>query len=119
MEREDRKNIGLGDSAYEICVQLRDDGVFTELRDVYRLGIAVAIAKKGVSAEIGRIHNMADVGGLDPDQAIRSLIIELYPDQAERPYAFAERLADYGVQEIGRLYETGELRWHEFLTALG
>lgn len=59
---------------------------------------------------------MFNVGSLDPDGLLRELITELYPEQAGRPYAFAERLAEYGVGEMGRLHEAGQLRFRELLS---
>ena len=118
-QRDDRANLGLSEVTYQLCVRLKEEGVFRELLDVYRLGIALAIKEGKALPEVSRQRNMFNFGSLDPDGVIKDVITELYPDQADRPYAFAERLAEYGVSEIGRLHESGQLRFREVLAQDG
>ena len=113
--QDDRSNVGLSEAAYQLCSRLKEDGIFKELLDVYRLGIALSIKSGNAAPRISRQRNMFNVGSLDPDGTIRDLIMELYPEHAERPYAFAEQLAEYGVTEIGRLHESGQLRFRNLL----
>ena len=82
--------------------RLKKDEVFDEMSHGYRLGIALAIARGGLAApEDTTMVTILNVGSLDPDGSIRDLITELYPQHAHRPYAFAERLAEAGVEEMG------------------
>lgn len=98
--------------------QLKKDKVFDEMSDGYRLGIALAIARGGLAApEDIKTGTILNVGSLDPDGSIRDLVTELYPEHAHRPYAYAERLAEAGVAEMGRLHQVNQLRFGELFAS--
>lgn len=118
MSGGDRINVGLTEETHALLQKLQAEGVFDEMRDGYRLGIALAIARGGIAAEVqSQSHrNVLNIGSLDPDGAIRDMINELYPEAAGKPYAIAERLAEYGVSQLGPLYESGQLQFGQLLS---
>lgn len=113
VEQKDTVTVGLTEDTHRMLQQLKEDGVFSEMRDGYRLGIALAISNGMVAPEGIKTGTVLNAGSLDPDNSIRDIIIELYPGAADRPYAYAERLAEAGVAEMGRLHRAGEVRFGE------
>lgn len=111
MSDDDNITVGLSEAAHLQLQQLKDDGVISEMRDGYRFGLALAIASKQMASPDVKFKTFLNVGSLDPDGAIRDVIVELFPDSATKPYAIAERLAEAGVAELGRLHEAGQLRF--------
>ena len=99
--------------------RLERDGVFDEMRDGYRLGVAVAIARGTIAPEDVRLSStIFNVGTLDPDGSLRDVVTELYPDAADRPYAIIQRLAESGVSELGRLHDANQLRFGQLFDKL-
>lgn len=112
-EMGDTVTVGLTDETHRMLQQLKEDGVFNEMRDGYRLGIALAVSSGVVAPEDIRTRTFLNAGSLDPDNTIRDVIAELYLDAADKPYRYAERLAEAGVAEMGRLHRAGQLRFGE------
>jgi len=110
-ESKDTITVGLTEETHRMLRQLKIDGVFNEMQDGYRLGIALAISNGLVAPEDIKTKTVLNVGGLDPDNSIRDVVTELYPEAAETPYTYAERLAEAGVAEMGRLHQAGEVRF--------
>lgn len=113
MAAEDTITVGLTEETHAMLQRLKEDNVFNEMVDAYRLGIALAIARRQIAPEGLKIKTFVNAGSLDPDLNFRNIIIELYPEFASRPYAAAERLAEWGVAELGRRHEAGRLRFAE------
>lgn len=112
-ETGDIVTVGLTDKTHRMLQQLKEDGVFNEMRDGYRLGIALAVSSGVVAPEDISTGTFLNAGSLDPDNTIRDVITELFPDVADKPYRHAERLAEAGVAEMGRLHRAGQLRFGE------
>ena len=120
MAAEDTITVGLTEDTHLMLQKLKEDNVFDEMMDAYRLGIGLAIARGEIAPEGLKTKTFVNAGSLDPDGSIRNMIIELYPQSASKPYSVAERLAEWGVTELGRRHETGHLRFTEvFETATG
>lgn len=115
MNARDKATVGLSAPVHAMCKRLQEVGIFTELRDAYRFGIALAMARGKAAAEVSRPATMFDVGGMDPDGTIRDAIREMYPEERDRPYAFAERLAEYGVEVLGQLHDARTLRFEDLI----
>ncbi|HZR00552.1 MAG TPA: hypothetical protein VFC93_17265 [Chloroflexota bacterium] len=107
----DAVNIGLSEEGHAAIQMLKDAGVFNEMQDAYRFAIALAIARGKVSPETTKFRSNWHVNGIDKDESIRTVIMEMFPAAADRPYAYAERLADAGVLELGSLHKAGTLRF--------
>jgi hypothetical protein len=103
--------VGLTNESHEILKQLKRDGIFKEMVDGYRFGIALAIAYGNIASEDIKTNTIFNIGTLDPDDKLQKIIIEFFPDATEKPYTYAERLAEWGVSEMGKLTESGELKF--------
>lgn len=112
-EAADTVTVGLTEDTHKMLQRLKEDGVFNEMRDGYRLGIALAISNSIIAPEDIKTRTVLNAGSLDPDNSIRDVIAELYPEAADRPYAYGERLAEAGVAEMGRLHQAGSVRFGE------
>ena len=109
----DKNEIGLSEGARKVLADLKEEGVFAEMLDGYRMGIAYAIATGEIEPAGTKTRTMFHVGSLDPDQALRDVVIELYPEAADTPYSTLERLAEAGVKELGRLWQDDRMRFGE------
>jgi hypothetical protein len=111
MTVENLTTIGLTNESHEVLKQLKKDGIFKEMVDGYRFGIALAIAYGNITPEDIKTSTIFNIGTLDPDDRLKKIIIEFFPEAAEKPYSYAERLAEWGVSEMGRLADSGELNF--------
>jgi hypothetical protein len=95
---DDQRTLGLSEDAHAKLTRLRDDGLFAEMRDAYRIAIALAITE-GKIAPAGkpRPHTYINAGSLDPDGVLRDVIAELFEGREGQPYEVAERLGEAGV----------------------
>ena len=99
----DKKQIGLTPQGSASLAQLMEAELFSAETDAYRCGIAYALGK-GLEPDAAPAGGYATkfnaAGGLDPYQEIRDLVATLRPNDADRPYATAEKLAELGITEI-------------------
>lgn len=111
---EDVTTVGLSESAHATLQSMKDVRLIAEMRDGYRLAIAVALAKGLVADAPTKTKTFLNVGSLDQDGSLRNVLQELFPDES-RPYALAERLAEAGMGYIGPLFEAGQFRISELV----
>src|SRR4030042_780705 len=111
MTAENETTIGLTNESHEILKQLKRDGIFKEMVDGYRFGIALAIAYASIAPEEIKTNTIFNIGTLDPDDKLKKIIIEFFPEATEKPYSYAERLAEWGVSEMGKLSDSGEFNF--------
>jgi hypothetical protein len=111
MASDDETTVGLTKETHAVLQQLKNEGIFKEMMDGYRLGISLAIAMDNIAPQDIKTTTIWNVGSLDPDDKIKNVIVELFPEAADRPYAFAERLAEWGVAELGQLYQNNNLKF--------
>jgi hypothetical protein len=109
----DTTTVGLTSKSHDLLRELKQNGIFKEMTDGYRFGIALAIAYGNISPEDIKTETIINIGSLDPEGKLKKIIIEFYPEAIERPYAYAERLAEWGVSEMGKLSESGELKFSD------
>lgn len=96
----DKKQIGLTSAGNAALVRLMEAELFASETDAYRVGIAYALGKRfspDLAPDGGYQTKFNAAGGLDVYQEIRDVITILRPEDADRPYAAAERLAELGV----------------------
>jgi len=106
--------IGLSDSAHIKLQRLKEDGYFGDMIDAYRFAIALALSR-GEIAEKGTRKTIFNVGTLDPDKSLYHAISALREDEDEPVYRTAERLAEWGVEEMYRLAEEDDLSLGDLL----
>jgi hypothetical protein len=106
--RPDRVTVGLTQVGLGHLSEVLETGWFEEEMDAYRVAIAVALAR-GLCADAGGmvgVKTKFNVGSLDNDGKLRTLITTLAPSSGDRPYEHAERLAEAGVaylaEKLGR-----------------
>jgi len=111
MTAENETTVGLTNESHDTLKQLKRDGIFKEMADGYRFGIALAIAYGNIAPEDIKTNTIFNVGSIDPDDKLKKIIIEFFPEATEKPYAYAERLAEWGISEMGKLKKSGELKF--------
>lgn len=117
MELDDRRaTVGLTKGTRELLRGMEAQGVFGEMRDGYRFGIGFAIAHHQIAPDGLSYETYLGTNSLDPDGALKTAIEELYP--GEPPYTTAQRLAEWGVAQIGRMHEAGTLRFADIVIDL-
>lgn len=110
--RQDRKTLSASDSANTAIEALTSSGWFADGIEAYRVAIAYALAKGLEPSDVPERVNATtkyNVGSVDPEGRVRNLIGLLRPEDAERPYATAEWLAEAGLARIVRELDEGSL----------
>ncbi len=104
--------IGLTDGAHKKLQRLREDRHFAEMADAYRFAIALALAHGAIADDVraGR-QTIFNIGTLDPERELYQIIKALRINDDEPVYRTAERLAEWGVEELDRLATKGTIRF--------
>jgi hypothetical protein len=103
--------VGLSKEGHDKLLRLKEDGHFGDMADAYRFAIALAVAH-GASPDDKPLRNgptIFNIGSLDPDRALYTVIKALFNPQSEPVYKVAEKLAEWGVHELYRLSEGGSI----------
>jgi hypothetical protein len=102
--------IGVSESTHGKLKRLKEDGHFKEMADAYRFAIGLALAQGCSPPEISA-QTVFSVATIDPDQSIRNAISTILGASALdiSIYKYAERLADWGIQELSSQAERGEI----------
>lgn len=102
--------IGLSEEAHKQLQRLKEDGHFREMLDAYRFGIGLALAEGVIPNEISS-KTVFSVATLDPNQTLKSAIRAIMGDHVKEVpvYRMAERLADWGVRELFKHSQKGEI----------
>ena len=102
--------IGVSETTHGKLRRLKEDGHFREMADAYRFAIGLALAQ-GVTPPEVTTQTVFGVATIDPDQSIRDAIRAILEKEVETTpvYRMAERLADWGIQELSLLAERGDI----------
>jgi hypothetical protein len=115
---DSRATVSISPTAAAVAADVREHYHFSDIMDVVRFGAAVAMAHK-ISPVGGRTPGPAtgtwNLGSLDRDSELRSVIQALYPGAGEDPAVMLETLMDRGLILLGQMVKQGE---HETLAAL-
>ena len=102
--------IGLSEKSHTVLKRLKEDGHFAEMADAYRFGIALALAHGVIPDEPPPPRTtIFSVATIDPDREIGNAIRALMDTQDMAVYRWAERLAEWGVTELARQAEGGDI----------
>jgi|CXWL01.1.fsa_nt_gi Arc/MetJ-type ribon-helix-helix transcriptional regulator len=101
--------IGLSGSSHEKLRKLVEDGYFGEMLDGYRFAIALALAHGQIVSKMQSRSTIFNVGSLDPDKSLAFSIQTLLEPLESDVYRTAERLAEWGVCEMYRALDAGNL----------
>ena len=113
--------LGLSEVTHAKLKRLKEEGHFKEMADAYRFGIGLALAQGMTDPpELSSTTTVFSVATIDPDQSLRRGIEAIVGDKlADRSvYRFAERLADWGIQELSREADQGEIKIVELFDQL-
>jgi hypothetical protein len=101
--------IGVAEATHPKLQRLKEDGHFHEMADAYRFAIGLALAQGVMPPEISS-RTVFSVATIDPNQEIKNAIQAVLGSQLEGPvYKMAERLADWGINELAAAAERGEI----------
>ena len=109
--------IGLSDSAHEKLKWLQEEGHFRELLDGYRFAIGLALAQGVEPPDVQKRNTIFNVGSFDPDQSLKRAIQAVMGEQVEGAsiYRMAERLAEWGVNELAAQAQAGGIDFVQLL----
>ena len=108
--------IGLSEKAHAKLRRLKEDEHFLEMVDAYRCAIALALAQGVDPGEVPLPRTtIFSIATLDPDRDIATAIRAVLGNFDIPVYRMAERLAEWGVEELSRLAETGEIDFGSML----
>lgn len=113
--------IGLSEDAHEKLKWLQEEQHFRELLDGYRFAIGLALAQGVEPPDVQRRTTIFNVGTVDPDQSLKQSIEALMGDriQDKSTYKMAERLAEWGVNELVSQAEAGGIDFAGLLEQVG
>lgn len=102
--------IGVSEATHAKLKRLKEDGHFKEMADAYRFAIGLALAQGSIPPEVSS-QTVFSVATIDPDQSIKNAIQTILSDKVEGVpiYRMAERLADWGIQELSAQADRGEI----------
>lgn len=113
--------IGLSESAHGKLKRLQEDGYFRELLDGYRFAIGLALAQGVEPPDVQKRTTIFNVGTVDPDQSLKRSIEALMGSHVRDAsiYKMAERLAEWGVNELASQAEAGSIDFVGLLDQAG
>ena len=103
-EPKDKVTVGVTAAGAANLAKMMQTGWFKEEVDAYRLAISVALARGlvGDPKAMAGLKTKFNVGSLDPDGRIRTMIGLMVADAGSRPYEHAERRAEAGLEFLAR-----------------
>ena len=108
----DKKTIGITKANAAALTGLVSAGRFGSELDAAKFAMAFAIKSGTTRGSTDGAETKWNVGSVDPDGSLRSLLEALFPDSAE-PYRLAEHLMNEGIKSLAvkiganeDLYET-------------
>ena len=113
--------IGLSEGAHEKLKWLQEEQHFRELLDGYRFAIGLALAQGVEPPEVQKRTTIFNVGTVDPDQSLKRSIEALMGDRVRDRsiYKMAERLAEWGVNELTSQAKAGRIDFAGLLDQAG
>lgn len=103
----DKKTIGVTKTNAAALSQLVTVGQFNSELDAAKFAMSYAISQGAPAGIADGAETKWNVGSVDPDGSIRSLVETLYPAEKE-PYRLAEHLINQGITQLTSRLENGE-----------
>ena len=121
MSNTEPTTIGLSEEAHEKLKWLQEEQHFRELLDGYRFAIGLALAQGAEPPESQKRTTIFNVGTVDPDQSLKRSIEALMGDRVRGTpvYKMAERLAEWGVNELASQAKAGSIDFVSLLDQAG
>ena len=98
----DKKTIGITKANAAALTGLVAAGRFGSELDAAKFAMAYAIKQGATSGNTDGAETKWNVGSVDPDGSMRSLLEALFPDATE-PYRLAEHLMNEGIKILARV----------------
>jgi len=100
----DKKTLGVTPEGAALLQSVMDTGWFNDEMDVYKLAISLAYANGLIESDTKMVGLTTkwNVGTLDPDGLLRSMVKAFEKEKIDRPYACAEKRASAGLRFIKR-----------------
>jgi hypothetical protein len=96
--------------AKEQMNQLKAKGIFQELGDVWRLGVALGISHGQTSTDEKEMDTFQNINSLDPEGILAAIIVGLYPNsEPKERLSLLVAYAEWGINEIYHKDEIGTL----------
>ena len=114
---DDINKFSLSERDHAKLKRLQEEEHFPEMKDAYLFGIALGLSRGIIPPEIGspKSAGIYSISQIDPDQSI-ALAINLLMDTSDLPpYRWAERLAEWGIEELSRGSENGQIDFTKLL----
>ena len=103
-------SIGLSERNHSWLTRFKEEKVFSEMIDAYRFAFSFALSKGVIPDEIKENRKTTfSVSTFDPDKDIYVTLQCLIPNIDGPVYRMAERLADWGMTELVKEYQSGRL----------
>ena len=113
---DDISKVGLSERVDAKLKRLQEEKHFSDMRDAYRVGIALAIAYGVNPPEIipPKVQRY-NISQIDEDKSIETAINLLMDTANVPPYRWAERLAEWGVEKLSQESEMGQIDFFKLL----
>jgi hypothetical protein len=109
--------IGLSEGAKEKLRWLAEEKIFRQQVDAYRFAIGLALAQGIDPDEVHKSGTIFNIGSFDPDGALKRSIQAIMGDRLKdiAVYKMAERLAEWGVNELYSQAQDGQINFSALL----
>ena len=111
MSENEPTTVGLSQKAKIILERLKVDGYFNEMLDAYKFAVAYALVSNAIAQPLSNTTTIFNVGSLDRDQLLHDSVKALRDNQDEPVYKTIERLAEWGIHEMGLDAENGDINF--------
>lgn len=114
---DDLTKLCLSEKTHAKLKRLQEEKHFLEMKDAYRFGIALAISRGIRPPEIAspKSNGIYSISQIDPDRSIALAINLLMDTEDVSPYRWVERLAEWGIEELARESQKGQIDFVKLL----
>ncbi len=113
------KTIGLTQGTKAKLERLKSDGYFKEMQDAYKFAVGLALASGGIANPLKNTTTVYGTGDLDQDRSLYEAVKALRDNMTsenEAVYKTVERLAEWGINELSAMAESGNIDFSSLMT---